>query len=82
MGGVCVTYGGDKRCIQSFVGKTRCKRPHRRRWRKWADNIKTRITEIKRKAWIRFIWLRTGESGVLFEGSDEALGSIKCGKLL
>jgi hypothetical protein len=40
MGEACSTYGGENRCMQVLVGKSKGRRPLRRRRRRWEDNIK------------------------------------------
>jgi hypothetical protein len=48
-----------------LVGKSKGRRPLGRRRRRWEDNIKTDIREVKWGAWTGSIWLRTGTGGGL-----------------
>jgi len=47
MGGVCLTYGGEKRCIQVLVGKPKGKRPLGRLRCRWEVNIKMDLEEVE-----------------------------------
>ena len=40
MGGACIAYGGEERCIQGSGGETWGQRPLGRPRRRWEDNIK------------------------------------------
>jgi len=46
MGGVCSTYGGEKRCVQGLVGRSEVKRRVRRPRFRCEDNIKVYLQEI------------------------------------
>jgi hypothetical protein len=46
MGGECITYGGEKRCIQGFGGETWEKRPLEKPRRRWEYNIKMDLQEM------------------------------------
>jgi hypothetical protein len=47
MGGACGTYGREERCIQGFGGEPEGKRPLRRPWRRWENNIEIYLKEIR-----------------------------------
>jgi hypothetical protein len=61
-GRACSTNGNAYRIL---VGKPDGKRPLGRRRRRCVDNIKMDLREVGWDAWIGFIWLRIGASGVL-----------------
>ena len=48
MGGVRSTCRGEERCIQGFGGETCGKRPLGRPRRRWEDNIKIDLQEVRR----------------------------------
>ena len=58
-------YGGDKRGIQSLVGKPDGRRPPGTPKRRWEDNIKMDLREVGSGAWTGSIWLMTGTGGGL-----------------
>jgi len=62
MGGACITYGGEKICVQVLVGKPEGKRPLGRPRCRWEVNIKMDLQEVEWGAWTRLIWprIRTG----------------------
>ena len=48
MGGACSAYGGEERCIQGFGGEMwGGKRPLGRTRRRWEDNIKVDVQEVR-----------------------------------
>ena len=47
-----------------FVERSDENRPLGKTQRRWEDNIKVDIQEIRLKAWIGLIWLRIRESGL------------------
>jgi hypothetical protein len=55
VGGPCGTRGGGERCLQVLVGRLKGKRPLGRPRRRWEDNIKMDLREIKIDGanWIR-----------------------------
>jgi hypothetical protein len=55
MGGTCGTHGGGVRCYRVLVGRPEGKRPLGRRRRRWEDNIKLDLREIRIDGanWIR-----------------------------
>jgi len=60
MGGEYNTYG-VRRCVYGVLeGKPERKRPLGRPRRRWDDNIKMDLQEVRWRAWTRFIWLRRG----------------------
>jgi hypothetical protein len=54
-GGTCSAYGGEERRIQGLVGKPEGKRPLGRARRRWEDNIKMDLQEVRRGGvdWIK-----------------------------
>ena len=60
VGGACSTYGGRERCAQ---GKPDGKRPLRRPRRRWEDNIKMDLQEVRGIVWTGWRWLRIGTGG-------------------
>jgi len=61
MGGAC--NGGEERSILGFGGETSGKEPLRRPRRRWEDNIKMDLQEVRRGAWTGLMWLRIGTGG-------------------
>jgi len=47
MGGACSAYGGEESRIQGFGGKLEGERPLGRPRRRWEDNIKMDLQEVK-----------------------------------
>ena len=43
----CSTYGGEQKRVQSFGGETWGKRPLGRPRRRWEDNIKMNLQEVR-----------------------------------
>jgi hypothetical protein len=60
MGVACITYGGEKRCIQVLVGRPEGKRPLVRPRCRWEVNIKMDLQEVEWRAWTGLIWLWIG----------------------
>jgi hypothetical protein len=60
VGGTCGTHGGGERCLQGFGWKSRRNRPLGRRWRRWEDNIKMELRELRIDGanWIRLAQVR------------------------
>jgi len=48
MGGTCRAYGGEER---DLVGNPEGKRPFRRPRRRWEDNIKMDLQEVRTGVW-------------------------------
>jgi hypothetical protein len=48
-GGACSTYRGQQRCIKGFGGKPEGNRPLGRPKRRWDDNIKIDLQEVRCK---------------------------------
>jgi hypothetical protein len=46
VGGSCITYRGEERCIQGFGGKHEEKRPLRRPMPRWEDKIMMDLQEV------------------------------------
>jgi len=46
-----------------LVGKSEGKRPHGRPGRRWEDNIKMDIQEVRCGVWTEWSWLRIGTGG-------------------
>jgi hypothetical protein len=44
--GACSMYGGEKRCTQSFGGKTRGKVTTCRHWHRWKGSVKMDLLEV------------------------------------
>jgi hypothetical protein len=67
MGGACSASGGEERCAQGLVGKPEGMRPLGRPRRRWEDNIKTDLQEVRcgSKDWIQ-----------LFRGRDRWWGLV------
>jgi hypothetical protein len=67
IGGECSTNGEKRNAYRTLVGKPEGKRPQGRPRRRWVDNIKTDLREIRWDGvdWIALIWLRIGTSGGL-----------------
>jgi hypothetical protein len=60
------TRTGHKRCAyKMMVRKPEGKRPLRRPWHRWEDNIRTDVREKGGKVWTGCFWLRTGTAGEL-----------------
>jgi hypothetical protein len=47
MGGACVSYGGEERCIRVLVGKPEGKKPLGRPQLRWRDNIKMDLQVVR-----------------------------------
>ena len=47
MGGACSAYGGGKRCVQGFDWESRGKDTTGKPWRRWEDNIKKYLEEVR-----------------------------------
>ena len=72
-----MTRVGDRRgAYRVLVARPEGKRRPGRPRRRWEDNIKTDLQEV-RLAMGGLIWLRVGTGG-----SNEPSGSIKCGEFL
>jgi hypothetical protein len=56
-------YGERRSEYRVLVGKPEGKRPFGRPMRKWDDNIKMNLEEIRWGAWTGLIWLRIGAGG-------------------
>jgi hypothetical protein len=65
MGGTCSTYGGSRGVYGILVGKPEGKRPLARLRRRWENNIKADLQEVRGEAWTGLIWLRIGTDGGL-----------------
>jgi hypothetical protein len=65
MSGACSTYGERRSTHRVLVGKTEGKRPLGRHSRRWEDNIKLDLQELRWSEWTVLIWLRTGTGGGL-----------------
>jgi len=61
----CSRYEGEERSKQGFDEKAEGKRPLGRRRRRWEDNIKMDLQEMRWWAWNGLFWLRIGTGGVL-----------------
>ena len=46
MGGKCIAYGGEERCVQGLGGKSEGKRQLGRPRHRWEDNIKMDLQEV------------------------------------
>jgi hypothetical protein len=64
--------------VRKPAGKRRLGR-HRR---KWEDNIRMNLQEMRLWAWTGLNWLRIGTGVRHLYGRNEYSGSIKCGKFL
>jgi len=49
--------------MQGFGGEVRGREPLGRRRRRWEDNIKMDLQEVRSGEWTEFIWLRIGTRG-------------------
>jgi hypothetical protein len=58
----CSRNGEKRNAYMMLVEKPEGKRPPRRPWRRWVDNIKIDLREIE---WDGLDWLRIGISGGL-----------------
>ena len=47
MGRTCSTYGGEERCLRGLMVKAEGTRPLGRPRRRWEDNIKVNLRELK-----------------------------------
>jgi hypothetical protein len=56
VGRTCGTHGGGKRCLQVLVGRPEGKRPLGKHRRRWEDNIKMDLREIRIDG-ANWIWL-------------------------
>jgi hypothetical protein len=57
---------GEKRNVyRLLVGKPEGKRPLGRPRRRWIDNIKIDLLEIRLELWTGLVWLRIGTGGEL-----------------
>jgi hypothetical protein len=57
---------GERRdAYRALVGKPEGRRPLGRHRRRWEDNIKMDLREVRWGAWTGSIWLRIGTSGGL-----------------
>jgi hypothetical protein len=59
-GGACSAYGGENRCMQVLVGKSRGRRPLGRQRRRWENNIKMEFQDVECGAQTGLICLRIG----------------------
>jgi len=69
--------GGASRVL---MGKPERKRPLGRPRRRWEDNIKINLQEVRWGAWTGLIWLMIWTGGGLLWFGNEFSGSIKCGE--
>jgi len=63
MGGECSTYGERRGVCRVLVGKPEGKRPLGTPRRRWEDNIKVDLREVRWGAWTGLIWHRIGTGG-------------------
>jgi hypothetical protein len=57
---------GERRgAYRALVGKPEGRRPFGRPRRRWEDNIKMDLREVRWGAWTGLIWLRIGTGGEL-----------------
>ena len=63
MGGACSAYGERRGVYRALVGKPEGKRQLGIHKRKWKDNIKMGLQEVRWGGWTGSIWLRTETSG-------------------
>ena len=83
MGWSCSAYGGDERCVQGWWGKPKGKRPLGRPRRRWEDNMKMNLQEVRCGGmdWIELAQDRDRCRNT-YECGIEPSGSIKCGEIL
>jgi hypothetical protein len=62
---VCIMYGEGRGAYRILVGKLEGRRPLGRSRRRWEDNIKMGLQEVRWGAWTGLIWLRIGTGGGL-----------------
>jgi hypothetical protein len=79
MGNACSTNGADRNAYKLLVEKPEGKRPLGRLRRKWVDNIKIDLIEIKWD-WIDLAQIRPVEGSC--EHGNEPSGAIKCWEIL
>jgi len=63
MGGACSAYGKMRGVYRVLVGKPEGKRPLGRPRRRWEDNIKMDLQEVRCEVWTGSSWLRIGTGG-------------------
>jgi hypothetical protein len=67
IGGACSTYGGRRGTYRALVGISEVKRSLERLRRRWEDNIKMDLQEVRYVGvWSGLIWHRIGKCGRLF----------------
>jgi hypothetical protein len=72
---------GEGRSVYRFlIGKLEVKRPLGKPRRRWEDNIKMDLQEVRCWVWTGSSWLRIGTGAGTCESGNEPSGSIKCGK--
>jgi hypothetical protein len=59
----CSRYGEKKRSKQGFDEKAEGKRPLGRCTRRWENNIKMDLQEVRWWEWNRIFWIRIGTGG-------------------
>jgi hypothetical protein len=57
--------GESRGAYRALVGKPEGKRPLGRPRRRWEDNIKMDLLEVRWGSWTGWIWLRIGTAGGL-----------------
>ena len=57
IGGACSTYGARRSVYRDLVEEPEGKRPLGRPMRRWEDNIKMDLEEVRWGAWTGLIWL-------------------------
>jgi hypothetical protein len=60
MAGACSTYGEGGDIYRVLVGKPEGKRRLERPRRRWEDNMKMNLQQVRCGAWTGLIWLRKG----------------------
>jgi hypothetical protein len=84
MGGTCSTYGGEREVHTGFWWEDlREGKPLERPRRRWQDNAKMDLQDV---GWGGMGWIELAQDRDRWRGSckcsNEAPGSIKCGKFL
>jgi hypothetical protein len=74
--------GEGRGAYRILVGRPEGRRPLVRPRRRWEDNIKMHLQEVRWGAWTGLIWLRIGQVAGSCECGNEPSGSIKLGEFL
>ena len=82
MGRACGAYGRDRGVHRVLVGKPEGKRPLGRPRRRWEDNIKMDLQDVRGGVGTGWSWLNIGTVAGTCGYGEELSGSINAGNFL